>query len=873
MSTIVWLEQVSAADLALVGGKAANLGELIRAGFEVPCGFVVTTQGYHRRNPDGSVPAVIADEIRAAWRELVGFSGTRVAVRSSATAEDLAEASFAGQQETFLDVDGEGAVVTAVAGCWASLYSERAVAYRREHAVDDAGLGIAVVVQLMVAAEAAGVMFTANPVTGNRRETMITAALGLGEAVVAGTVNPDTFVIDRTDHCVNYFRRGDAVDSDGVDDPGILPSDPRFGTDELAWTAGDRPPEPLSEERAIELARIGDRIEAHFGVPQDIEWALDAAGLHILQARPITALPEPATEVPDEWPSEPGNMYFRASIVEQLPDPLTPLFADLMAVAVPASLRELFVEMSASLGRDPEQASMLDVGFPTVNGYAYYRYTHRAMWDYALLSMMAVPQLYAAGGTRFLSRWREDALPAYRAVADAWSAREATRLSAPDLLRGVEELLLAGCRYYTAVQTIIPLTGAAELAWIALHRTLIGARRVSADRYLLGFDSAPVLAEKALWDLATWVRMDATLAMVLADRAVDPAGAEPSGISSDLWRRWQERLAGYLAAFGHSVYDLDFAHPTPAEEPGPILQALRFALSGQAADPYARQASLAAVREEATGRLLASLDPARRVLVARTLRWAQRLVPIREDALAAQGLAWPAMRRLLGELGRRLVASEVLTEPDDVFWLTRDEAERAVAGRSLPEVVERIAERRALHRGQALLRPPQYLPVNKVMSAWDRFLPAKVDADSGDVLRGNAGSGGVVTGPARVISGPSDFADFTPGEILVAEITTPAYTPLFAVAGGVVTDIGGVLSHGSIVAREYGVPAVLGTGAATSRIVTGDIVTVDGGRGEVRLAGAQPAAPGRSRAWLPWVAGGAAAAGILIWAVRRRRVD
>jgi len=156
-----------------------------------------------------------------------------------------------------------------------------------------------------------------------------------------------------------------------------------------------------------------------------------------------------------------------------------------------------------------------------------------------------------------------------------------------------------------------------------------------------------------------------------------------------------------------------------------------------------------------------------------------------------------------------------------------------------------------------------------LMTVWDRFLPAKVDAGSGEVLRGNAGSGGVVTGPARVISGPSDFADFTPGEILVAEITTPAYTPLFAVAGGVVTDIGGVLSHGSIVAREYGIPAVLGTGSATSRIATGDLITVDGGRGEVRLAGGEEAQPPARQEWLSWAVGGIAVGG-LAWAVHRR---
>lgn len=859
MSAIVWLDQ--AAELAEVGGKAANLGELIRAGFDVPGGFVVTTHAYHRRAPDGSVPTAIATEIGRAWRELVGISGARVAVRSSATAEDLAEASFAGQQETFLDIDGEPAVVAAVADCWASLYSERAVAYRRERGVAEAGLGIAVVVQLMVPAVAAGVMFTADPVTGNRRQAVITAARGLGEAVVSGTVNPDSFVIDRDRHEVVRFSRGE---------PAVVRPDPTLAAGEQAWTAGERPPSPLSDRQAIALARIGDRVEAHFGVPQDIEWALDGAGFHLLQARPITALPEPTVEVPDEWPCQPGNLYFRASIVEQLPNPLTPLFADLMAETVPASLADLMNELRGPSEPGAAPPAPLDQGFPTINGYAYYRYSRGAMLDYARLSLTAMPQLYANAG-RFVERWRDGALPAYRAVVAAWTERDLTALSPCELLGGVEELLLAGCRYYTAVQTIIPLTGTAEVAWIALHRTLLGARRVSDERYLLGFDSAPVLAEKALWQLAGWVRQDAALTAALTDPAVDPAGAVPPGVSAESWAGWQQRLTGYLAEFGHTVYDLDFVHPTPAEQPGPILQALRFGLTGQGSDPYARQASLAADRERATAELLASLDPVRRGLVERTLRWAQRIVPIREDALAAQGLAWPVMRRLLAELGRRLVAQGVLADPDEVFWLTRPEVERAAGGAGLPEIGDRIAERRALQRGQSRLRPPQYLPRSRAMSSWDRFLPAKVADDSGDVLQGNAGSGGVVTGPARVISGPADFADFTPGEILVAEITTPAYTPLFAVAGGVVTDIGGVLSHGSIVAREYGIPAVLGTGSATARIATGDLITVDGGRGEVRLAGSEAAAPAIQRARWPWAVGGLAVAGGVAWAVRHRR--
>ena len=855
MSAIVWLEQ--AGGVESVGGKAANLGELVRAGFEVPRGFVVTTEAYHRRNPDGSAPAALAGEIRTAWRELAGDTGARVAVRSSATAEDLAEASFAGQQETFLDVDGADAVVAAVADCWASLFSDRAVAYRRERGVDETGLGIAVVVQLMVAADAAGVMFTANPVTGNRRETVITAARGLGEAVVAGTVNPDTFVIDRDRHAIASFERGE---------PAVVRPDTSLAADEFAWSAGERPPRPLSDQRALELAGLGDRVEAHFGVPQDIEWALDATGFHLLQARPITALPEPATAVPDVWPSEPGSMYFRASIVEQLPDPLTPLFADLMAETVPASLQALMDDLGEAVERRPGLLDGLDIDFPTVNGYAYYRYANDAMKRVTSASLPAFRLLFRGGGSFFLKRWREQGLPEYRAAVAAWSGRDLQELTAAELLRGVTELLAAGCRYYTYVQTIIPLSGAGELSWHALHRGLVGVRREPVETYLLGLDSTPLRAEQALWRLGQWALADAALAGALADPAVDARGGAPEGVAPDRWEEWRERFAAYLGEFGHTVYNLDFVNPVPADDPAPILQALRFVLTGDAVDPFARQARLAAGRERATKELLAALDPLRRGLAARSLEWMATVVPAREDALAAQGLAWPVMRRLLAELGRRLVESGVLAGPEQVFWLTREEVESAVGGSTEP-LGERIAERQALHRGQALLRPPQYLPVNRAMAVWDRFLPAKADGGSGPVLRGNAGSGGVVTGRARVISGPGDFADFTPGEILVAEITTPAYTPLFAVAGGVVTDIGGVLSHGSIVAREYGIPAVLGTGSATSRIATGDVITVDGSRGEVRLDGAEPE-PARP-VW-PWLLGGAVVVGGLWWLRRRR---
>lgn len=858
MPSIVWLDRVDAQDLALVGGKAANLGELIRAGFDVPPGFVVTTQAHRRRIPGDTVPAVVADDIRAAWRELVKDTGALVAVRSSATAEDLAEASFAGQQETYLNVAGADAVVAAVADCWASLFGDRAIAYRAAHGVDEADLAMAVVVQLMVDADAAGVMFTANPVNGRRNETVITAARGLGEAVVAGTIDPDTFVIDTGDDTILLFRRGE---------PAVVRPDPSLAPGELVWTAGERAPQPLSDDRAVELARLGGLIEAHFGAPQDIEWAIDHAGFHLLQARPITALPDPVAEVPDVWPSAPGSMFFRASIVEQLPNPLTPLFAGLMVEAVPASLKALMADLAETFAR-PGILDDLDVGFPTINGYAYYRYSHRTIAKVTRVSLPMVRQLYARGGSTFIERWREVGLPGYREAVARWAGAELAGVAMPDLLAGVAELLGAGCRYYTYVQTVIPLSGTTELAWNALHRSLAGVARQPAETYLVGFDSAPVLAEKELWDLGQWIRSEPALAAAVAESGFDPEAA-PDEVSPQVWDQWRRGFEAYLAGYGHTVYDLDFVNPVPADEPAPILQVLRFVVTGQAVDPYLRQERLAQERERATAALLAQLDPVRRRLVDRTLARARTAVPAREDALAAMGLAWPQLRRLLAEFGRRLVADGQLTDPDEVYWLDREEADELASGARISGLPEAIAERQALRRGQALLRPPQYLPVNRLMSVWDSFLPARVDAGTGNVLKGNAGSGGIVTGPARVIGGPSDFAGFVPGEILVAEITTPAYTPLFAVAGGVVTDVGGVLSHGSIVAREYGIPAVLGTGSATHRIQTGQTITVDGGRGEIRLEGVDPVEEPRN--WIPLLAAAAAVAGGLVWLARRRR--
>lgn len=894
MDSIRWLAELTSADLPLAGGKGANLGELVRAGFEVPDGFVITTAAYTdfvtrhglgdaiadaaaavaaARSGEASagrigglfaaaeLPEDLATAIITAYVKL--GDEVPVAVRSSATAEDLAEASFAGQQDTYLNIVGVDALLVAVRNCWASLWTERAIWYRAQHGVDT-DQALAVVVQRLVPADAAGVMFTANPANGHTEETVITAAWGLGEAVVYGTVDTDMVVVD-TDSAKVLSTR--------VADKAIRVDPIAGGTAEQPNPASKRTAAVLDDATALRLAAVGVAIEAHFGAPQDIEWVLADGRISIVQSRPITALSPRVGPVPTDWPLPAKGLFFRASITEQLPDPLSILFADLMATAVPVGLQRMLREWIS--------AAQLDIGFPTINGYAFYRYSYSAFNTVMMATPNAFRVLSAAGGNTVETRWRK-VLAEYAAAVDTQTRQDPAGLSAADLLAGVARLVDEVAYYYTSVQTIIPLSAIAELTWTGVYdRLLKRAGDPAADTFLLGFDSDPIRAEKALFDLVGWVSEQAGLADALIEVDSAPLAPDaPSGVGADTWNQWHERFDAHLAAHGHTLYNLDFVNPVPADDPAPVLQALRYYLSAGSGDPHARQARLAAERDASTAALLDRLPARRRLRVQQLLSWTQHLGPVREDALGAMGLAWPTARRLLRELGGRLVTAGLLAEPMDVCWLPLAQLRELVsaldAGGPLPaDLRDEVARRQEVARGQRQAIPPQYLPRNRLMDSFAWMYPARA-GQSGSLITGTGGSGGVVTATARVLSGPEDFAAFRPGEVLVAAITTPAYTPMFAMAAAVVTDIGGVLSHGSIVAREYGIPAVLGTGSATRLIHTGDQVTVDGGAGTVLLPGAEPTAPPAAQpSRKAWVAAGLAA-GVVVaaaahWFYRRRR--
>jgi rifampicin phosphotransferase len=851
------LDTVGRDDVDLAGGKGANLGELVGAGLPVPPGFVLTTEAYQAHVQANELsqqilklaanrrPEVAAEQIRTLFTEAPmpvrlhnelleayqALGRPPVAVRSSATAEDLADASFAGQQDTYLNVRGEAALAAAVQRCWASLWTARAIAYRARQDIGPATVSLAVVVQQMVPADAAGVLFTANPANGRRHEAVISAAWGLGESVVSGTVNTDDLVVAKAD--------GHVLTRSTVDKT-MMTTYAADGTVEAEVPAEQRRLPVLDDAAAAELTRLGSRIEDHFGAPQDIEWARADGIFSIVQSRPITALPEPEVEPPSDW-SVPDRkaMYVRGSIVEQLPDPLTPLFADLIDGSVTRSLQALFAELT---GENVIRST--DVSLPTINGYAYYQYDNAGMMRLMLHSGGAFRMLFTNGEHGLQARWRNYAHPRYQQAVAQWSDRALNELPAADLVAGVAELLDAGTEYYTSVQTIIPIAATSEILFTQFYDRLV--RRPGdppATTFLVGFDSLPIRAEKSLYDLAGWARSQPGLAETVLATATetllailhgeDPRAQEPA------WAEWRSRFQAHLEAYGHTVYNLDFVNAVPADDPAPLLETLRFYLRGEGSDPYSRQQAAADRRERETRDVLDRLDPVRARAFSRLVRWAQRVAPVREDALGDVGLAWPQMRRMLDELGRRLVAGGVLKNRDDVYWLSRDEllaAAAAESGEASLQLRERIAQRQALWRGQRRVTPPQILPVDsRWMRVFENMLPATTAEQSGDVLTGIGASAGRVTAPARVLGGPQDFGQMRPGDALVASITTPAWTPLFAMAAAVVTDIGGPLSHSSIVAREYGIPAVLGTAVATRRISSDQSITVDGDAGRVLL--------------------------------------
>ena len=714
------LRDVRMPDAADVGGKAASLGELFVAGVRVPEGVVMTA----------GAAALTAPERRSRLAEAVRELGPGpFAVRSSAISEDGLDRSFAGMYETVLEVAPDD-LDAAVDRCLASASATRVAEY-------EGGTNgrMAVIVQRMVAPVAAGVVLTADPVSGDRAATMVTAVRGLGDRLVSGAAAGDEWIV----------RDGKA-------------------------TARRQPEAAIGAEQATEIARESRKIAETRGMPQDVEWAVDGDGvLWILQARPMTALrPEVSWTAP-----APGAFTRQFRLGEWIGEPVTPLFESWLLTAMEERMHGWFLEQIGQ--RAPTPLHVI------VNGWYFYSLNfispsalirnlprmlgHLARHPRRLAGIIPPTVRYSF---RPLERmWRSDFQPRYRSAVRDAEARVET-LPATELPALIDELAeLAG----EAFGWLAALAGAAYKMEINLAGFYQRHLRPS-----LGGSHLPL---------------------------VTGFGA-PSGQAA------------------HTVASLDWFYPASASDSAPPADAHRHLVE-------ARHAA-----EEAAFAALAS-SPRRLAAFRRILADSQYLVPIREEEVGELTLPWPALRRAVVRIGEELVDRGVIGEADDVFFLTRDEALAALMDGRFEAEVD-VAERRARREEQSRLVPPLLIgTVNPILRrTWDAFPRMLGAAPSATALvSGSPASAGRATGSVRVIRRPEEFGDLLPGEILVAPTTAPAWTPLFTRAAAVVTDVGSPAAHASIIAREYGIPAVVGCGDATARLRTGMRVTVDGGTGNV----------------------------------------
>ncbi|MBN2148283.1 MAG: hypothetical protein JW726_12920 [Anaerolineales bacterium] len=851
-----------------VGGKGASLAKLLRAALPVPGGFHVTTAAYRhfvsqnnlqpllldiladvnlaqsasledasRRIYDAFIACPIPLEVgEAIEKAYAGLSGVEppVAVRSSATAEDLPELSFAGQQETYLNISGLQAVQQAVKRCWASLWTARAIAYRFQHNVDQSAVALAVVVQLLIEAESAGILFTANPLSGRRDEMLINAAWGLGEAIVGGYVTPDTLTVDKH---TSKLKQADIADKT------MMTVRTAGGTTEQPVPEEQRNLATLNEAQVARLVKLANQIEVLYGAPQDIEWCQSGGELYILQSRPITSLPaEPLPVAPLVWPRrDPKGIYMRGSLVDLLPDPLSPLFE---TMGIPAVVRGAY---RAGRNLTHSEPVLHEEYFTSINHYAYMNagFPPR-VWKWVLFNLIpAYPRMLK----RLIPFWRDELLPGYKQAVDRLADTPLAERSTSQLWRDAQEL--NGEAMYYMASLLFATMGAsagAEMLHSRVYEKLIQRPGdPPAPVLIMGYDSLPIQAEKSLYDLAQFCQQHSDLAQVLlalsGRQLVEHLQGDqiPSALASETWQAFQQQFNLHLSRFGHMIYQLDFAHSLPINDPAPLLETLKMYLRGGGTNPHERQQNSAELREQTAQAALARLKGFKRWAFKNSLRIGQAMSQVREDALADIGLGFPLLRQMLSELGSRFVHAGAIAEAQDIYWLEKDEVDLLVtvleAQKPVENYVQRVAQRKEELQRLKKVIPPSMIPMKKKYMgiSMDIYVATSESEQTTHMLKGVPTSAGRVTAPARVLHGAQDFEQMQPGEVLVAGTTTPAWTPLFAMASAVVTDIGGPLTHGSIVAREYGIPAVMGTGVATRRIHTGQVVTVDGDQGTVTL--------------------------------------
>jgi len=864
MTYIRSLDSLGPGDLMVAGGKAASLGALGAAGLPVPEGFVVLTQAYQHfvaangfaeslrgaqekiaaADPvhlaeasqalresliAGVIPTPVADAIRRAYARL---GAGLVVVRSSATAEDLPTASFAGQHDSVLAIEGPDQVCDAVRRCWASLWNPRAVAYRQRVGLDQAGHGIAVVVQRMVDADRSGVLFTANPLNHRRDRMLLAASFGLGEAVVGGHVSPDTWVLD---------HRGQVIEQQ-LADKQVLIQREGVGTIQRPMPEHRRRIATLQPDEVRALAALGVRAQQHFGSPQDLEWALVAGQPYLVQSRPITSL----FPLPEPLPSPEAGLRLYLSFnvhAQQMLEPFTPAGIDYWRALVGGFAHALTGRPERHLPWLKVAAGRLFVDLTELlRKPARWRQLARAAADKDPITGQALLAYGEREGERIIGRgpgigfrWRLVPLAAWL----AWRGLMAALNPEQARLRVLAETDAAIRRLEREAERLPSMR-----ARVAFIRDGLGRRGAIIWITPVAVMTPGLMAEAALRrQVAAWLADDTLFTPV--QRALPHNITTEMGLT--LWRLARRLRAegvdpttdhpgvvAFLRRFGHrAVREIDPGMARWSEAPAYVLELLRS--YGQAPGGGDQEVQFQRQRAEAKRAaqdLIARVRAVRGGLQARLFAWQLRcyrsLAGLREQPKFEGARMIAIARRILLDAGEELVARGALDRIEDVMFLGFDDLLAHEQGRAGDLRAKAAAARVDYEREIKRCAVPRWM-------SSDGEAIFGIPAQAGDsMLRGLPVSAGTHQGRVKVVVQPL-AADLAPGEVLVCRGTDPAWTPLFLQAGALVMETGGALSHGSIVAREYGLPAVAGVIDATERLNDGDQVRVNGATGEVTI--------------------------------------
>jgi len=857
---VLWLgRRLPASHAALVGPKAASLCTLYGLGVKVPLCFFLTTVAFREHLDTDGLGSRIASlagklndqtddaqrileeirqlvihspltdrlrgEITAAYRQL--GAGT-VAVRSSATAEDLPGHSFAGQYETILGVTSLEDCLGAVKRCWASLWTERAFEYRRRKGIEHQQVEMAVIVQRQIEPEAAGVAFTVDPVMSSRSRIVIESCRGLGEALVSGQVQPDRFVLRKKN--LELIRQSLAEGEPSLD-----------------------------LKSARKLGRSVRHIERKLGCPQDIEWAIRYGTLWFLQARPITAIPQPKS-----W--EDRQAWSNTNTGEIMPDVMTPVTWSMIQLLFYPLFRSVCHLAGADVNKGPVAGLVagrvyfnINVGMAAgrplglrpdnaARSEAIFGSGHMKMYHLGELDIPDedLPDL-GFSWPRYILSWPriayellthsprrgDEARARIRARNDKLRTLDLDAMETTDLVRTLRTSLWENTRdadllYLVTSAPALLLFERACRRWLGEQDLTLGYRLLAAQGGM-----ADTEAGLDLWRLAELAHADKeTEAMLLS---ADSWPTVREGLArTEHGRQFLEAWDGFMTEHGHHCRgELEFFNARWSERPDYVLDLVRNYLRSMGSiSPLENHRRLALERDELVEQCRRRLkNPIKRILFDRSLRQVRKLAVDRENWKNEIVRQLAVLRRALLTLGARFHKSGTLADAEDVFFLELPELEPLARGCADADIRRRIAERRADYERNKTFTPPPVVV--------GRFDPSRHAAPQIDPavreLKGIAVSPGVVTGKARVILRTDDHQHVEPGEILVAPFTDPAWTPYFLPAAGVVMDQGGVLSHGAIIAREYGLPAVVNVGPASRLIRTGQLLRVDGDRGTVTI--------------------------------------